>query len=97
MNNAALKSNTQEIVVDEIFPHAPEALWKTLTNGELMGRWLMAPNGFAAVKGTPHRSRVPRSRNGRAKAFSCRCPLSSHHFISSRRDGRLISTVCRPF
>ncbi len=52
MNNAALESATQEIVVDEVFPHAPETLWKTLTNGELMGRWLMAPTGFAALKGT---------------------------------------------
>jgi uncharacterized protein YndB with AHSA1/START domain len=52
MNQAAFESDTQEIVVDEVFPHAPETLWKTLTNGELMGRWLMAPAGFAAVEGT---------------------------------------------
>jgi uncharacterized protein YndB with AHSA1/START domain len=52
MNSAVLESDTQEIVVDEIFPHTPETLWKTLTNGELMGRWLMVPTGFKAVKGT---------------------------------------------
>ncbi|MET0793173.1 MAG: SRPBCC domain-containing protein, partial [Polyangiaceae bacterium] len=52
MNHTAQESETQDIVVDEVFPHAPEVLWKTLTNGELMGRWLMAPTGFAAVKGT---------------------------------------------
>jgi uncharacterized protein YndB with AHSA1/START domain len=53
MNQAALKSDTQEIVVEEVFPHAPETIWKTLTSGELMGRWLhMTPSGFAAVKGT---------------------------------------------
>src|ERR1700748_576770 len=40
MNDAALKSGTQEIVVDEIFPHAPETIWKTLTSGALMARWL---------------------------------------------------------
>jgi uncharacterized protein YndB with AHSA1/START domain len=51
MNDAALKSNTQDIVVDEVFPHAPEAIWKTLTTGELIGRWLMAPAGFEPVKG----------------------------------------------
>jgi uncharacterized protein YndB with AHSA1/START domain len=55
MNEAALKSDTQaivqEIVVDEVFPHAPEVIWKTLTTGELMGRWLMAPTGFEPVKG----------------------------------------------
>jgi uncharacterized protein YndB with AHSA1/START domain len=45
--------DTQDIVVEEIFPHAPETIWKTLTTGELVGRWLgMKPTGFAAVKGT---------------------------------------------
>jgi uncharacterized protein YndB with AHSA1/START domain len=53
MNDAALKSGTQEIVVDEVFPHAPETIWKTLTNGALMARWLgMTPTGFEPVKGT---------------------------------------------
>lgn len=52
MNDAALKISTQEIVVDEVFPHAPETIWKTLTNGELIGRWIMVPTGFEPVKGT---------------------------------------------
>ncbi|MGJ7506054.1 SRPBCC family protein [Variovorax sp. GT1P44] len=52
MNDSALKSATQDIVVDEVFPHAPEAIWKTLTSGALMARWLMEPRGFAPVKGT---------------------------------------------
>ena len=52
MNEIALKSHTQQIVVDDVFPHAPETIWKTLTNGELMGRWLgMMPTGFEPVKG----------------------------------------------
>lgn len=51
MNDGALKSGTQDIVVDEVFPHAPETIWKTLTTGELIGRWLMAPTGFEAVPG----------------------------------------------
>ena len=52
MNDAALKSVTQEIVVDEVFPHAPETIWKTLTNGALMARWVgMTPTGFEPVKG----------------------------------------------
>ena len=52
MNQSALISDTQQIVVDELFPHAPETIWKTLTNGELMGRWLgMTPTGFEPVKG----------------------------------------------
>jgi len=62
MNDAASKSNpqdivqdiVQEIVVDEVFPHAPETIWKTLTTGELIGRWLhMNPTGFEPVKGVP--------------------------------------------
>ena len=52
MNAAAqLKSETQDIVVEEILPHAPETIWKALTSGALMGRWLMAPTGFEPVAG----------------------------------------------
>jgi uncharacterized protein YndB with AHSA1/START domain len=53
MNEAIRKFDTQEIVVEEVFPHAPATIWKTLTTGELIGRWLgMTPAGFEAVKGT---------------------------------------------
>jgi uncharacterized protein YndB with AHSA1/START domain len=52
MNAAAqLKSDRQDIVVDEVFPHAAETIWKVLTSGALMGRWLMAPTGFEPVEG----------------------------------------------
>jgi uncharacterized protein YndB with AHSA1/START domain len=51
MTNAALEPDTQDIVVDEVFPHAPETIWKTLTTGELIGRWMMAPTGFEPVEG----------------------------------------------
>jgi uncharacterized protein YndB with AHSA1/START domain len=52
MNETALKSHTQQIVVDDVFPHTLEMIWKALTDGELMGRWLgMTPTGFAPVKG----------------------------------------------
>lgn len=56
MNDADLKTpahqGAQQIVVDDVFPHAPQTIWKTLTSGELMARWLMAPTGFEAVAGT---------------------------------------------
>jgi uncharacterized protein YndB with AHSA1/START domain len=52
MTDVSLKSDTQEIVVDEVFPHAPETIWKALTSGDLIARWLMAPTGFAPVVGT---------------------------------------------
>ena len=59
MNEGETRANAREIVVDELFPHAPETIWKTLTSGELMGRWLgMAPSGFAPVVG--FRSVAPR-------------------------------------
>lgn len=46
-----VEMQTQAIVVDEVFPHAPDVLWRTLTTGDLIGRWMMAPTGFAPVKG----------------------------------------------
>lgn len=52
MNDTASKSATQDIVVDEVFPHAPETIWKTITTGALIARWLMEPRGFAPVPGT---------------------------------------------
>ncbi|MES2959304.1 MAG: SRPBCC domain-containing protein [Pseudomonadota bacterium] len=55
MNDTDLKTNLtahlQQIVVDEVFPHAPETIWSALTTGELIGRWLMVPTGFAPVRG----------------------------------------------
>lgn len=52
MNDAALQSDTHDIIVDEVFPHAPETIWKTLTTGQLIGRWMMEPTGFEPVEGT---------------------------------------------
>ena len=51
MNEAAVKFDTQDIVVDEVLPHAPETIWKALTTGELIARWLMPATGFEPVKG----------------------------------------------
>jgi len=51
MNQHPLRAGMQEIVVDEVFPHAPETIWKALTTGELIGRWLMEAHGFEPVVG----------------------------------------------
>ena len=51
MTDAALTAATQEIVVDEIFPHAPETIWRLLISAELIGRWFMKPTGFEPVAG----------------------------------------------
>ena len=48
---SAPDSQARDIVVEEVFPHAPETIWKALTTGDLIGRWLMAPSGFEPVKG----------------------------------------------
>lgn len=50
MNDMTM-ADIREITVDEIMPHSPDLVWKTLTNPDLMGRWLMEPKGFAPVKG----------------------------------------------
>jgi uncharacterized protein YndB with AHSA1/START domain len=52
MTEAARNTATQDIVVEEVLPHAPETLWQTLTTGELIDRWLMPSTGFAPVAGT---------------------------------------------
>lgn len=52
MKDDATPADAREIVVDEVFPHAPETIWKTLTSPDLMVRWLgMTPVGFAPVVG----------------------------------------------
>jgi uncharacterized protein YndB with AHSA1/START domain len=43
-------ATTRNVVIEEVLPHAPEAVWKALTSSELIGRWLM-PNDFAPVAG----------------------------------------------
>lgn len=53
MNDIALQIRAREIVVDEVFPHAPETIWRALTSGPLMARWLgMAPTDFEPVAGS---------------------------------------------
>jgi uncharacterized protein YndB with AHSA1/START domain len=52
MNDAKVQTRSHEIVVDEVFPHAPAAVWKALTTPALMARWLgMEPNGLEPVVG----------------------------------------------
>jgi uncharacterized protein YndB with AHSA1/START domain len=48
--NPAPGSDSRDIVVEEVLPHAPDVIWKVLTSGELISRWLM-PNDFAPVVG----------------------------------------------
>src|SRR5262249_15346193 len=41
---------TRAIEVEKVLPYTPEKIWRTLTTGELIAKWLM-PNDFAAVVG----------------------------------------------
>lgn len=51
MTETMLQPDTRDIDIDEVFPHAPETIWKALTTGALMARWVMEPHGFEAVVG----------------------------------------------
>ena len=51
MTDAAQVSSRQQIVVDEVFPHAPDVIWRALTTGEIMARWFREPKGFEPVVG----------------------------------------------
>ncbi|MFI6042807.1 SRPBCC domain-containing protein [Nocardia sp. NPDC051321] len=39
------------IEVDQFYPHPPAKVWRALTTPELMGQWLMEPDGFEPVLG----------------------------------------------
>lgn len=51
MTETVLPTDTRDIVIDEIFPHTAETVWKTLTTPDLMSRWMMPPTGFKATEG----------------------------------------------
>jgi uncharacterized protein YndB with AHSA1/START domain len=53
MSAATIIADSHEIVVDEVFPHTLDVVWRTLTDPAMMGRWLhMEPTGFKPVVGT---------------------------------------------
>lgn len=52
MNDSKPTANTRAIVVDEVFAHTPDIVWRALTTPALMKRWLlMEPTGFEPVVG----------------------------------------------
>ncbi|MBS0502841.1 MAG: SRPBCC domain-containing protein [Proteobacteria bacterium] len=52
MTDNMVQARAREIAVDEVFPHAPETIWRTLVKPELMARWIrMTPVGFEPVVG----------------------------------------------
>ena len=51
MSSVPPPPSLREIVVDELFSHPTRAVWKALTSGALMERWMMRPSGFEPIKG----------------------------------------------
>jgi uncharacterized protein YndB with AHSA1/START domain len=44
------RSDTRSVVIERILPHAPEKIWRALTQGHLIEEWLMK-NDFQPVVG----------------------------------------------
>src|SRR5687768_9391425 len=51
MNQMPLSPRTHDIAIEEVLPHSPAKVWRALTSGALMARWLMPPSGFEPVEG----------------------------------------------
>ena len=45
------------VVIERVFPHSPEKLWRALTEGPLIAQWLMS-NNFEPVVGRPFQLRA---------------------------------------
>ncbi|HEX4038603.1 MAG TPA: SRPBCC domain-containing protein [Acidobacteriaceae bacterium] len=50
--------NPRTLVVERVFPHPPEKLWRALTESTLLAQWLMT-NDFEPVIGRRFRFRAP--------------------------------------
>jgi len=44
------EASTKSIVVERVIPHAPEKIWRALTQAPMIAEWLMK-NDFKAVVG----------------------------------------------
>lgn len=51
MTDVATRAEMQDIVVEDVLPFSPQAIWRALTSGEMMARWMMEPSGFEPVVG----------------------------------------------
>ncbi|MGA8940983.1 MAG: SRPBCC domain-containing protein [Acidobacteriaceae bacterium] len=51
-------SSTRSVVVEREFAHAPEKVWRALTEGDLIAQWLME-NDFQPVVGHRFQLRMP--------------------------------------
>lgn len=51
MSVSMTKPRTRDIVEEATYPYEVERIWRALTDGELMAKWMMRPAGFAAIVG----------------------------------------------
>lgn len=51
MSISMTKPSPREIVEEATYPYPPERIWRALSDGDLMARWMMRPTGFTAVVG----------------------------------------------
>ena len=74
MKDTSLKADTQDIVVDEVFPHAPETIRKALTtaSSSAAGQKKEAATGFEPVEGKRFTFQTTPAVRGTA-SFTARC------------------------
>ena len=64
--------NPRTLVVERVFPHPPEKLWRALTESPLLAQWMMN-NDFAPVVGRKFQfHNEPKLRTGTASS-TARC------------------------
>lgn len=51
MTDASIQTETHDIVVEDVLPFPPAQIWRALTSGAMMARWMMEPTGFEPVVG----------------------------------------------
>jgi uncharacterized protein YndB with AHSA1/START domain len=55
MSNTA--ESTRSLIVERVFPHPPEKLWRALTDSRVLAQWMMN-NDFEPVPGRPFQFRA---------------------------------------
>jgi uncharacterized protein YndB with AHSA1/START domain len=56
--NAEIRTDTRSVVIEREMPHAPEKIWRALTQAPLIEQWLMK-NDFEPVTGHRFNFRAP--------------------------------------
>lgn len=55
--------NPAAVELGSFFPQPPDAVWRALTEPDLLERWLLRPTGFAPTVGTRFRFTIPAAPN----------------------------------